>query len=76
MRLNNKGHIHLCIILPKLIASVSKGSTIFHGAFLVGFLFWTPIVTMAVWHIPAWEKAKDAHCEAAYQSGNMKCGYK
>lgn len=24
--------------------------------------------------IPAWERAKNAHCEAAYQAGNYKCG--
>lgn len=33
------------------------------------------IIGICVWHIPAWEAAKDAHCEKEYQSGNMQCGY-
>lgn len=34
-----------------------------------------PLTSVCLWHIPAWEAAKKANCEKAYQSGNMNCGY-
>lgn len=60
---NKKGFIHMFYVAYGLVP------TIFLGAFTV-------IGAIALWHIPAWEKAKSAHCEAAYQSGDMNCGDK
>lgn len=34
------------------------------------------VAAACIWHIPAWSAAKKAGCEAAYQAGDMGCGYK
>lgn len=42
---------------------------------IIGFqVAFAAIALVAMYHIPAWERAKDARCEAAYQAGNMTCG--
>lgn len=40
--------------------------------FMVGF---GVITVIAISHIPAWGKAKQAGCETAYQAGDVNCGY-
>lgn len=44
------------------------GTVVAVTAFKVAFI---AIAAAAIWHIPAWERAKDTHTEAAYQAQQM-----
>lgn len=57
---NNKGHVLLGLVYAHL------GSTVIAiTAFKMAF---AAIALAAMWHIPAWEAAKDSHTEAKYQA--------
>lgn len=64
--MNNKGHIYLLglIATPSWLAT----SVIVVSAFKIAFL---SIALAAIWHIPAWEQAKDTHTESIYQAQQM-----
>jgi hypothetical protein len=38
---------------------------------LANKIAWGAIVLSCIWHIPAWDKAKDIHTEAAFQAQEM-----
>ena len=67
MKINNKrGHVYLAglVIAP----AKAYGIVSVVGAFKVAFI---ALALAAAWHIPAWDKAKDANTEAAYQKQEM-----
>ena len=61
---NNKGFTVLGVVLAKGAVSSVVTVTAFKAAFLA-------IALAAIWHIPAWEQAKDNHTEAIYQAQQM-----
>lgn len=63
---NKKGHAYLLVLaaVPGPIAAM----TITVAAFKVAFAV---IALAAIWHIPAWEQAKDSHTESTYQAQQM-----
>lgn len=67
MKINNKkGHVYFAglVLLPAHQAAAAATIFAFKAAFAA-------IVIAAVWHIPAWEHAKDTHTEATYQAQPM-----
>lgn len=61
---NEKGHVYLAGLAYGHLGA----STVALIAFKIAFM---SIATACIWHIPAWEKAKDNHTEAIYQSQQM-----
>lgn len=60
---NNKGHVFLGLMYAHAGCAVVT-VTAFKLAFMA-------IALAAIWHIPAWEKAKANHTEAIYQAQPM-----
>ena len=67
---NEKGIVALPFPLPVTIAAVSATKT--GVACVVAFKSLFSIVLLAaIWHIPAWDKAKQNHTEVQYQASEM-----
>ena len=67
MKINNKkGHVYFAglVLLPAHQAAAATMVFAFKAAFAA-------IMLAAIWHIPAWEQAKDNHTEAIYQAQQM-----
>jgi len=61
--MNKKGHLILGVAYLHLTGAASTALTANAVALA--------LATVCMWHIPAWEKAKANHTEAAYQSQEM-----
>ena len=60
---NEKGHMILGLAYVHL-----AGTVLTVTAFKMAFL---GILAAAIWHMPAWDEAKDNHTEAVYQNQQM-----
>lgn len=63
---NRKGHVYLLslVAVPAGFGAQALTIALFKAAFMA-------ILGACIWHIPAWEHAKDTHTEAIYQAQPM-----